>query len=399
MRSRRRPPARSTASTDRRCGFEQWAAQRHPYLDNLKVILIAAIIAIHGVMGYVGFDQFWSYADVQEATLSPLIEVALFALAGPFALFMIALLFLVAGLLTPPSLDRKGPGQFAVDRLLRLGVPFAVFTFGLWPLLMYALYHPLGEAPGSYWAEYLDENGNIDTGPLWFVGVLLIFSLAYAGWARLRPQGRRKPVAGGKITVRVLLLVAGAVALATFLVRLVHPAGSESATDLNLWEWPACIALFALGITASQQGWLTDVPDRLRRNCRTVTLIGAAAMTALGFTAASLGLLEQLLGGWHLLALGFATIESILTVFGSVWLLAAAQRQLGNMRLRPAISRSAYAAFLLQGPVLIGLALALRLVPVVAEVKALLVAGGGMAGSFALAWLLIRRLPGIARIL
>jgi hypothetical protein len=152
-----------------------------------------------------------------------------------------------------------------VDRLLRLGVPFAVFTFGLWPLLMYALYHPLGEARGSYWAEYLDENGNIDTGPLWFVGVLLIFSLAYAGWARLRPQGSRKPIAGGKITVRGLLLVAGAVALTTFLVRLVYPAGSESATDLNLWEWPACIALFALGITASRQGWLTDVPDRLRR--------------------------------------------------------------------------------------------------------------------------------------
>jgi hypothetical protein len=121
-------------------------------------------------------------------------------------------------------------------------------------------------------------------------------------------------------------------------------------------------------------------------------------MTALGFTAASLGLLEQLLGGWHLLALGFATIESILTVFGSVWLLAAVQRHLGNMRLCPAISRSAYAAFLLQGPVL-GIALALRPMPVVAEVKAVLVAGGGVAGSFALAWLLISRLPGIARIL
>jgi hypothetical protein len=31
---------------------------------------------------------------------------------GPFALFMIALLFLVAGLLTRPSLERKGPGRF-----------------------------------------------------------------------------------------------------------------------------------------------------------------------------------------------------------------------------------------------------------------------------------------------
>lgn len=48
---------------------------------------------------------------------------------GPLALFMIPVLFLVAGLLTPPSLQRKGPGRFACDRLLRLGVPFALFTF------------------------------------------------------------------------------------------------------------------------------------------------------------------------------------------------------------------------------------------------------------------------------
>ena len=143
------------------------------------------IIAIHGVLSYVGFDQFWSYADVQETTFSPVTEVILFAVIGPFALFMIALLFLVAGLLTRPSLERKGQGRFAADRLLRLGVPFAVFTFGLWPLLMYALYHPLGAAPGSYWEEFVDESGNLDTGPLWFVGVLLIFSLGYAAWVGL----------------------------------------------------------------------------------------------------------------------------------------------------------------------------------------------------------------------
>jgi hypothetical protein len=50
------------------------------------------IIAIHGVLSYVGFDQFWSYADVQEVTLYPVTEIILFAVIGPFALFMIALL-------------------------------------------------------------------------------------------------------------------------------------------------------------------------------------------------------------------------------------------------------------------------------------------------------------------
>lgn len=158
-------------------------AARVQYLDNLKVILIAAIIAIHGVLGYAGFDQWWSYADVRETVLQPITEIVLMALVGPFALFMIALLFLVSGLLAAPSLHRKGIKRFVRDRLLRLGVPFLAFTLILWPLLMYALYHPLG---ASYWEEFLSDEGYIDTGPLWFVGVLLIFSLAYAAVSQLR---------------------------------------------------------------------------------------------------------------------------------------------------------------------------------------------------------------------
>lgn len=48
---------------------------------------------------------------------------------------------------------------------------------------------------------------------------------------------------------------------------------------------------------------------------------------------------------------------------------------------------------------MIGLAVALRPLVLPAEVKALIVAGGGVAGSFALAWLFIRRIPGAGRIL
>jgi hypothetical protein len=63
------------------------------------------------------------------------------------------------------------------------------------------------------------------------------------------------------------------------------------------------------------------------------------------------------------------------------------------------ISRSAYGAFMLQGLVLIGLAIASRPLPLPAEVKALIVAGGGIAGSFAISWLLVSRISGVARIL
>lgn len=54
---------------------------------------------------------------------------------------------------------------------------------------------------------------------------------------------------------------------------------------------------------------------------------------------------------------------------------------------------------MLQGPVLLGSAIALREVPMPAEFKAILVAAGGIVAAFALAWLLISRVPGVARVL
>jgi fucose 4-O-acetylase-like acetyltransferase len=121
-----------------------------PYLDNLKVVLIAAIIAIHAVLGYASTVEVWTYTEFREVTLAPVTEIVLFVLASPFAFFLIALLFLVAGLLTPSSRERKGTGRFVGDRLLRLGVPFVAYVLVIQPTLTYALEHPLGDAPGSY---------------------------------------------------------------------------------------------------------------------------------------------------------------------------------------------------------------------------------------------------------
>jgi len=394
-------PVRGSASDGQRSEVEQWASKRQLYVDNLKVILIAAIIVGHGVVSYATVASF-AYADVREVTLSPVTEGVALAVVAPFGLFMIPLLFLVAGLLTPASLGRKGSGGYVRDRLLRLGVPFAVFSFLLWPALLYALYRPLGNAPGSYWAELIGTpEESLDTGYLWFVGDLLIFSLAYAGWVRIRGdhQGPRR----GEVNAGHLGWLAAVVTLVTFLVRLEFPFDSQKYVDLNLYQWPECVALFGLGVMACGQGWLTAVPDRLGRQSRNTTLAAVGGFAVLTGLGAVLGAIDDATwgGGWNVLAFLFAALESTLAVFGPVWLLAVAQRHL-DRRLRwagPVVSRSAYGAFLVQGLVLTGLAVALRPVGLPAEVKAVIVAGGGVSGSFALAWLLIRRVPGMSRIL
>ncbi len=366
------------------------------------MLLVAAIIAGHGIAGYADVE-FWPYAEMRETTLADATTIGLFALVGPFALFMIPLLFMVAGLLTPGSLGRKGPGQYSRDRLLRLGVPFALFVLVLWPPLMYPI-HPPDETPTSYWQDFLHGGGwGLDAGVMWFAGVVLIFSLGYAAWVSWRGLGPGR-LAQGEITLGRLLLLALVVAVTTFLLRLGYEYDSdEYVVDLNVYQWPQCLAMFGLGVVASGQGWLTAVPDRLRRQCRTATLVAGAAFGAYMGVGVGLGALDEdgWRGGLNVDAATFTTLESAVTVVGPVWLLGVAQRHLDRpLRwARPAVSRSAYGAFVLQGLPLIALAVALRPLPLPAEAKALVVAGGGVAGSFAMAWLLIHRVPGVGRVL
>ena len=393
---------------------QAWAAHRSLYVDNIKVLLIAAIIVGHAFGSYTTTEMF-AYADVRETTLAPVTEAVLIALILAVGLFMIPLLFLVAGLLTPGSLDRKGAGAFARDRLWRLGIPFAVYSFLLWPALLYALYRPLGNAGGTYWSELVGTREEaLDTGYLWFVGDLLLFSLVYAAWSALRRRApareperdggsRTNHARQGMVRFPHLVVIAAVVAVTTFAVRFVFPFDSQRYVDLNLYQWPECIALFVLGVVTARQGWLHGIPDRLRRQCRTATLVSAAAFLAVLGAVGVGGALDESSwrGGWQWPAFVFAVGGSALTVFEPVWLLAEAQRHL-DRRLRwvgPAASRSAYAAFILQGLFLIGLAVALRPVPVPAEVKAVLVAAGSVAGSFGLAWLLVSRVPGMSKVL
>ena len=367
---------------------------RKVYLDNLKVVLIATIIALHAILGYGGLVEGWTYSGVREATLHPAVEILLLVLISPVGFFFMTLLFLVAGLLTPGSFERKGAGRFAGDRLLRLGVPFAVYVLAIQPTMVYLLEHRYGDTTGSYWQEYLGDERQIDTGPLWFVGVLLVFSLAYAAWRRLRGD---RPVAVRPVTLRSLVVAAVLVAPASFAIRIVYPYGGEAgATDLNWWQWPACIALFVLGIRASYLGWLDAVPDDLVRVARRLTLVGLPLMTVVLTEAGFADRLDDALGGWHWRSAAFATVEAVLTVFGSVWVLQLAQRHLDRpLPHGEALGRSAYAAFILQTVFLLALAVAIRPLPMPAEAKAVLVGALGIVCSFGTAWLLVDRVPGV----
>jgi hypothetical protein len=353
--------------------------------------MVAGVIAGHAIAGYAGMN--WTYADVAEGEMGAVPQAVFGLLILPFAVFVMALFFLVAGLLTPASIDRKGPGRFVRDRLVRLGIPLAAFMFVLWPLMTYGLYRAAGSG-WSLWDVYADDP-TLDNGPLWFVEVLLISSMAYAAWVGWRARKRTAPDAGttGPLRVGHLVALGGGIAIATFVVRRWFPFDSLQFTNAHVWQWPECIGLFGLGIVGARRGWLQPVPDRIRRGCGWVAVGATVALfSAFVSTGDPDRSVEVFGGGWRWEALVLATIGGAMSVAASIWVLAFAQRHGDRSgRTTRAMSRAAYAAFMFQGLPLIAAALSLRSLDLPLEVKAVLVAAGGIAGSFALGWVLVTR--------
>lgn len=358
---------------------------RSAALDNLKVALVAAVIVAHAFIAY-GDIGSWAYREPSDS--QPFLVVAALAVALG-SLFAMGLFFLIGGLLTPRALARKGPAGFLRDRALRLGAPFLVYL-----LLLYPLVNWLGgqgeHPPGWYLREQLRE---LDPGPLWFVAVLLLYSVGYVGWRAVRPRGDRRRA----FRPRVLVVVAVLIALATLVTRLRFPIDSYQLFALHLWQWPQCLGLFALGVTSAEQQWLDPVPDRVRRVAGWSALV--AVIVVVAAFAGSSDDLDPFAGGLTWQAMVTAGAEGAIAVGLGVWLLGHAQRRWNRSGpVGRALARSAFGAYVLQAPVLVALAVAVSAVPVPPEVKFLLVAPAAVAGSFAAAWGLAH-VPGVRRVL
>ena len=356
-------------------------------IDNLKAILVAWIIAGHAMLGYTAVGG-WPYDEVSEATLQPQLELVLAMLLGPTALFVIGTFFFLSGLFAPGSITRHGPGEFLRQRLVRLGLPWLLFTLLIWPVLMWFAYRSAGHRI-PIWQALQARQPFLDSGPLWFIQILLYVSVFHALWVwrgygrELRPQAIS------------LVLTAACIAAASFAVRLWFPARSQQVLDLHVWQWPQCVGLYVLGVLAADKGWAERIPPRLGRRCGIAVLgtiaVAFAVMAATGVANVSRDDTPYL-GGWHWQAFSLDMAEATLVVAGSVWLLALAQRWLTHRAVGlTRWARGAYVAYLLQAPVLIGLEIAGRSLPWPAVIKAVTVAVLAVAGSFTLGWLLIER--------
>lgn len=158
---------------------------RLAYLDTLKVILISLVIALHTAIAY-GAAGDWTFRDPVQNEIT---SILLTLFTGLVQAFSLGLYFFIAGYFTPGSYDRKGVANFWKDRLLRLALPMAIYTWVLSRIPNYVAAAAYGQETRSFGTYFVQTFlTSADEGPTWFIFALLMFTLGYTLW-RLSTRG------------------------------------------------------------------------------------------------------------------------------------------------------------------------------------------------------------------
>ena len=202
-------------------GAEEAAREDNVPIGTLRAFVTVLVVAHHTLIAYLPDTQAPSAATWHSKNLLwtafPVVdsqrEPSFGLLIGLNDIYFMSLMFFISGLFVWSSLTRKGAFGFAGDRIVRLGLPFAVAAAFLAPLAYYPSYLQGGGAPDL--ASYADawlSLGAWPAGPAWFLWLLLAFDLlAVAAYVIARRFG----VALGRLSAnadrRPLAFVAGLV--------------------------------------------------------------------------------------------------------------------------------------------------------------------------------------------
>ena len=157
-------------------------------LNNLRNAVIVIVVAVHAFMAYLGSSPASSFRfdDPPYRWRSiPIVDPERWfgfdVFCGLQDIYLISLLFFLSGLFVWPSLARSSAGTFLRDRILRIGVPFALAVGLLMPLAYYPVYRVTAADPGlaAYWRHWL-ALPFWPSGPPWFLWVLLVFDILAA---------------------------------------------------------------------------------------------------------------------------------------------------------------------------------------------------------------------------
>ena len=91
--------------------------------------------------------------------------------------------FMISGFFYPVCIKFKKGQKLFIDKIKRLGIPLIFYIFIIAPSILYLDNLIIKGERVNYFIFYYEQvlkRGIIDVGPLWFLQVLLFFSILYA---------------------------------------------------------------------------------------------------------------------------------------------------------------------------------------------------------------------------
>jgi len=384
----------------------QKSASRLLYIDNIRTFLTALVLVHHIMIIYAGTGS-WIYNEGRQDLVTEVIG-SIFTTVNQA--FFMGLFLLISAYFVPGAFDRKGPARFLKDRLVRLGIPLVIYSWLVDPLFAYGyLKVTVGlqtSFPDFYINDYFHYGNLIGPGPLWFIETLLIFTLMYALWrlfTRRGPQSSHSvqpPAKSSFPSNRALALFALGMGLAGFAVRLVFPMHwNFRPLNLQFPYFAQYILMFIAGLLAYRRGWLASMPEAAGRFWLRITGVMLLMYVPGALLGGALESDVPFLGGWTWQSLYFSLWEAFLCLGLCVGILYLFRRYANRQRgLSLHLSRNAYAAYLVQAPVITAVALLARDLTYHPLLKFGLVTLVAVPLCFAIGELL-RRLPYAQRVL
>lgn len=367
------------------------------FLDHLRAALTILVVLHHLAVIYGATTVFYYVEPPGAGDALARVVFAAFVLINQ-AYFM-GLFFLISGYFTPRSFDRKGPGAFFKDRLLRLGIPLVVYVLVLSPIASISPYLSPTPAdvfhvtPPFTWQKFPLALG---VGPLWFAEMLLLFGLGYVIWRRAR-RARGKPAGRAfslpsYLAVGLFILV---LATSSYLMRMVVPIGMSIPIlgFPTLAYLPQYLSFFIFGIIAFRRNWFQTIPGSMGTVGFVVALAATIVLAPLALSAGG-----AFAGHGTVQSAAYALWDSTFSVGICLALLTFFRRFFNRQAsFGNSLSQQAFTVYIIHIPVIVLLALALRGVHLEALLKFALAALIGVPLCFALAFL-VRKIPFASRI-
>lgn len=162
--------------------------QRLYFLDNLKAFIILLMVVFHIAMGYTTWDlKWWTVNDVQKHKFFDF-----FVLVTD--VYIMPIMFMVAGYFAPMVLVRKGVASFWQDKLKRIVLPWLGGVLFIAPFISYSSLFSRMDTPPNFFAFWKTDfwGPYYQQGPYWFLGILALFFLILTIFYQLRPACFKK---------------------------------------------------------------------------------------------------------------------------------------------------------------------------------------------------------------